>query len=213
LRFEIVGALVASFDMRRECEVSNVGAGGALIDMPDFVSIGANVAGSMLLGERPHDVSGVVRHIRPHASRDGEVSGYLVGLDFHEPVPEFAEQVKARELKPLTATVADERRATERYECDAGVRIQFPFWATVEIQDISAGGVMFTTASGFATGSRGQIRMRVGERRFAAEVKVWWTESSASAPPLRVGASFMSMDPESRAALVSLLTPGGPVIG
>jgi hypothetical protein len=210
VRFEIVGTLVGFFDYWKEFGVCEIGPRGALVQMSDNPPLNSQLSGRMYIGTHGYDVLAEVRHVAA-LHPESPQRGYRVGLELVDMQPGLARELQeaASQLPVLPAD--RERRETARYRSSGHGHFQIPLWATVELQDISLGGTMFTTDVPFEGGSRGQLRTRLGDRSFSAEIKVLWTvpPGVASTEPFRVGACFMAVDVQSREALTTALAASG----
>ena len=79
-------------------------------------------------------------------------------------------------------------------------------WSTIELIDISTTGVLFASPVAMTAGETGQLRMRLGERSFNADVEVRRGNSTGpKAGSYRVGAEFTSLDEPSRMTLDDFL--------
>jgi hypothetical protein len=69
----------------------------------------------------------------------------------------------------------------------------------VELIDISTSGVLFVAPQPLDVGETGQLRMRLGERSFAAQVEVRRSDTRKTPHPShRLGATFVSLDEVNR---------------
>jgi c-di-GMP-binding flagellar brake protein YcgR len=89
-----------------------------------------------------------------------------------------------------------ERRRSPRYPVDSKNLATQSNSLTVQVLDISVGGVMLRSSRPVKVGARGVLRLTVGGQSFSADVAV--TRVSASDASYRIGAMFGAMTPEHR---------------
>ena len=92
-----------------------------------------------------------------------------------------------------------DRRATVRLTPGADAEISQPNWSAVELIDISTIGVLFASPTPLDVGEKGELRVRLGDGSFAAQIEV--RRSDARKTPhtsYRLGAAFVSLDEGSR---------------
>ena len=205
-RFEILGTLAASIEMWKRHDVRNVSQFGALIETTEEMSVASRLSGDMFLGPSGHHVNAEVRHTTPLPSVDG-LARYGVGVEFLEAAPSMVRDLENRGHQPIPVMdISSDRRLSPRYECSGLGHIQFRSWVTATLHDISVGGAMFASTSRFESGGRGHLRTFLDDRPFAAEIVVMRVGLPHDDSGYRVGASFASVDDESRRTLRSALT-------
>jgi hypothetical protein len=198
-RFEIVGSLSGTLETVRHLGVRNVGAGGALVDSSVPLTPGSRVSGRLAFKGHGRDVQARVRHITTLPDRTRGMR-YLVGLEW-EPATQVDDLLRAEPLRalPVGARHGPERRAGQRVSGDGEVELGQPTWSTVEVIDISTIGVLFASPVPGEIGETGKLRMRLGDRSFAAQIEVRRSDARKTAQAAyRVGAAFLSLDEGSR---------------
>jgi len=212
LRFEVLGTLVGSLEVRRRLHIHNLGLYGALLEAGELIRPGTRLQGRLSIRDYSEEVRGEVRHCSAARPPDDENPRFLVGLAFAE---RMTDRMSERLLQPplgdtLAVRVARDRRRGWRMECSGeAAGFELLTLSSVEIRDLSMAGTMFASETALEPGSKGQLRIGLGDRGFAAEVEIRRIEPHADAdrrPGYRIAASFMSMDEESRQSLASFLT-------
>ena len=199
-RFEIVGTLSGTLETWLRLRLLNLGAGGALLDSPLPLLSGSRVNGRITQSGQLRELRALVRRVEP----DGNQQRYRVAVEWGQALAEtdalLATDHGARE--PLR--IADSRRSA-RIAPRRSTEIEWPTWSTVALVDLSTTGVLFTSPTALSIGEKGQIRMRLGERPFTAEVEIRRGQHGAKQSGYRVGAAFSSLDEASRFALDDFL--------
>ena len=203
-RFEIVGRFLGSLEVWRNCDVRNLGRGGVLVNTVVSHDRGARFQARVSIGGRLMGVPVAVRHL---ATRTSPGSVGLVGLEFLEALPDVSHS-PFEELDRLTATtsVETERRRFPRTETPAGVQVHLCEWITVTLRDVSLNGAMFLSKVPVEPGTRAQFHTRIGERPLKMEIEVTRLDGGPAPIDFQIGASFVSMDAESRQYLARFLT-------
>ena len=196
-RFEIVGSLTGTLETLRRLNVRNLGAGGVLMDTPVPFTPGSRITGRLTFRGQGMDVHGRVRHVATLRER-AEGLHYLVGLEW-----EAATKIDDLLTEPPRGHGASrhspERRSTVRFNAGGEAEIGQPNWSTVEVIDISTTGVLFSCPVAVEVGEKGKLRMRLGDRSFAAQIEVKRSDSPKTAQGgYRLGAAFISLDDGSR---------------
>jgi hypothetical protein len=197
-RFEIVGTLTGTLKTWRRLEVRNLGEGGALLDTAVPFAPGSRISGRLVLRGRGRDVRGEVRHITTLVSRDD--ARYLVGVRW-DPSSRVEDLLSVEPMKPMQTSLTQgaDRRATVRFIAGADAELGQPNWATVELIDISTTGVLFSSPTGLVVGERGELRVRLGDRHFAAQIEAKRSDLRRGPHPLyHLAAAFISVDEASR---------------
>ena len=202
-RFEIVGTLTGTLETLRRSAVRNFGPGGALIETSVPFSAGSRINGRLSFRGRSHDVRGIVRHITTLRDSEQELRS-LVGIEWLEMDAEVNDLMSLAPARPAPSPYRQgvERRASVRFNAGGEAEIGEPAWSTVELIDISTSGVLFVCPLPLDVGEMGQLRVRLGERSFAARVEV--RRSDARNPPYsshRLGAAFVALDEANRVNL------------
>ena len=198
-RFEIVGTLTGTLETLRRFRVRNLGTGGALVDTATPLAPGSRLTGRLSFRGRGREVRGEVRHITTLPDRN-EGMRYLVGVEWDSSTRlDDLLQAEPLRLSPGSPRQGPERRASVRLTPGNDVEIGQPTWSTVELLDISTAGVLFSSPVAVEIGERGELRVRLGERSFAAQIEVRRSdERKAAQGAYRLGASFVSLDENSR---------------
>ena len=197
-RFEIVGTLTGTLTTWRRLEVRNLGEGGALLDTTVPFVPGSRISGRLSLRGHSRDVRGEVRHITTLVSRDD--ARYLVGVQWDSST-RVADLLNMEPMKPsqTTLTRGADRRAAVRLIAGSDVELGQPNWSTVELIDISTTGVLFSSPVNLDVGERGELRIRLGDGNFAAQIETKRSELRRTPHPVyHLAAAFISVDEGSR---------------
>jgi PilZ domain len=211
-RFEIVGSLTGTLETIRRLRVRNVGSGGALLDTTVPFAPGNRVSGRLALSGQSREVRGEVRHVTTFQDRD-EGMRYLVGVEW-EASPQLDDLLRMEPHRsfPAAARPGPERRAGLRIVPGGEADMGHPNWVTVELIDISTTGVLFAAPVVVDIGERAELRMRLGDRSFAAQVEVRRSDARkpSSHPVYRMGASFVALDESNRLHLEDFIGDARP---
>jgi hypothetical protein len=210
VRFEILGTLVGTVEAWRHLDVRTLGLYGALLEASEFIPPRTRLEGRLTVSGRRQDVQAEVRHGRPVATGKTP-AGYLIGVAFTERITRpMSDLLFEQSLGSDAGTLAvGERRRSGRMHVSGDAEFGLHTWADVELRDLSVGGAMVTSGTTLEPGSRGQLRTRLGERRFAADVEVRRVEphaAEAGRSLYRIATSFVSLDEENRQSLKAFLT-------
>ncbi|HKY21201.1 MAG TPA: PilZ domain-containing protein [Vicinamibacterales bacterium] len=198
-RFEIIGTFTGTLETVRRFEIRNIGAGGALVTTTVPVAPGSRISGRLSLRGHGREVRGEVRHITTLTDRD-EGLFYLVGVQWDASAP-VADLLNVEPMRPVQSNFRQglDRRATTRFTPGADAEIGQPNWCTVELIDISTTGVLFASPMGLDVGEKGKLRVRLGDRSFAAQIEVRRSDARKSTQTShRLGAMFVSLDDGNR---------------
>ena len=200
-RFEIVGILTGTLETWQHLRLLNLAAGGALVEASTPLLLGSRVNGRVIVHGQARDIKAVVSRV------EGTGRSFRIAVQWQP----FAETDTI-----LTADVEPERRTSPRDKKDrrrtsrvipaSPSEIQWPTWSTVELVDISVTGVLFTSQLRVPVGEKGQLRMRLGDRAFQAEVEIRREHrpgTKHSGFPL--GAVFTTLDEANRLTLDDFL--------
>jgi hypothetical protein len=202
-RFEVVGTLPGTLETWQRLGIRNLAAGGALIESSTALPAGSRISGRLSLRGQTRQVRGEVRHVSADRNvQDG--SRYLIGIEWVEGRADLSGLLAGEPMPPRGADSRPgvERRRAPRLAATRDAQMSRPAWTTVEILDISTSGVLFEAPQSLEVGERGQLRMRLGDRSFAAEIEVRREEPHpAPSGGYRVGAAFTALDDGNRATL------------
>lgn len=199
-RFEIVGTFLGSLETWHPLRVRNLGAGGALVETAEAFPRDWRVRARVTVGGRRREMRVDVRHAA--ASPGG--GGYVVGLEFPEPLSDM--NIADDRSASQEAVDANERRRYPRIEAPRGFEIEFARWTTVELADVSMSGAMLIGPAPIDVGGRAHFRARLGDRSFYAEVEARRIAARTGPNPrYGIGALFVSMGADSRQSLASFL--------
>jgi hypothetical protein len=203
-RFEIVGSVLGSIEIRRWLEVRNLGRGGALVEAPESREVGDRLRGFLSVGGQRWDMPVRVRHVSELPSSRG---GYAVRLEFLEDASGMSDAALVDEqASPSSETaVPHERRRHHRVVNPVGVEFEAIERLTIQVRDIAMGGVLFTSKVPLANGHRARLHTWLGENRFEAQIEVRRVFAQGPAPEHQIGAAFVPIDEENRRALGSFL--------
>lgn len=197
-RFEIVGTLTGTLETWRRLEIRNLGDGGALLDTTIPFAPGSRISGRLSLRGRVRDVRGEVRHITTRVAPDD--ARYLVGVQW-DPAARVGDLLSTEPMKAVQtpARPGPERRDAVRFIAGADAELGQPSWSTVELLDISPTGVLFSSTAALDVGDRGELRVRLVNGSFTAQIEMRRSElRKTPQTSYRVGARFVTLDEGSR---------------
>jgi hypothetical protein len=91
-----------------------------------------------------------------------------------------------------------------------GAEMNRPEWSTVKVLDISGSGVLFLSPERIAAGSKGQLRLRLGDNSFVGDIEIRRSDRHQTpSGGYRVGATFTSLADGSRASLEDFIGMAG----
>ncbi len=204
---------MGSVEVWRPLMVRDLGLRGALLEATEPLRTGTRVKGRLRVRGLTEDVEGDVRHWRALAG-DHEAARYEAGVSFADALSaRMADALVEPPLgKPLAGAAPDRRRGWRIPGAGRAV-FELVIWTSVQLHDLSIGGTMFTTRVPLEAGSKGRLRTTLGSRAFVADIELGRIEPPAEVDrrgAYRVGASFISINEESRRSLASFLaTVGG----
>jgi PilZ domain-containing protein len=102
------------------------------------------------------------------------------------------------------AYTAPERRRSLRANVDAVSWLTIPATWPIQLQDLSLGGVAFTSPFPMEVGRTASVRATVGGDALSCPIRVCWTRPRHSVPGrslFEVGAVFLPLEDSSRRAL------------
>ena len=208
-RFEVVGTLPGTLETWQKHPVRNVGGGGALVESAMPLPTGSRLNGRLSFQGHTRDVKAEVRHVSADTkgSRDRH---FLIGIEWADGAHPIDD------LLPLGPPPARglpdevERRRSARTQAADGTELNRPAWSTVKVLDISVSGVLFLAPDWMAAGDKAQLRMRLGDSSFAADIEVRRSDRHPTpAGGYRVGAAFTSLGDGSRASLEEFIGLAG----
>jgi PilZ domain len=205
-RFEIVGTLTGTLETWQRFRLVNLAAGGALIESLTPLVPGSRVNGRVMICGQMRDVRAVVRRVEAESQR------YNVAVEWGQALAE-TDTLLTSDAVPQRRDGAPnmvERRRTPRVAPSNRPEIQWPTWSTVELIDISTSGVFFTSPVPLGPGDKAQLRLRLGERSFTAEMEVRRAPSEATRRAgFPLAAVFTAVDDASRFTLDDFLGDQG----
>ena len=210
-RFEIVGSLTGTLETWERFRLLNLSPAGALIEASAPLPLGTSRSARLAIAARAIDAGVTIRRVANGDHRGTGGMRYLVGVEWTSPLPENDTLFAAPPLiRRASGAPSVERRRAVRVTAPDRAEIGWPNWATVQVMDISTSGVLFSTPVGVPVGEKGHLRMRIGDRGFAAQVEIQREAIRVGVNPgHRLGASFASLDDASRAALDSFIGEAG----
>jgi hypothetical protein len=203
-RFEIVGALSGTLETWQRFRLLNLGAGGALIESATSLVPGTRVNGRVMICGQLRDVRAVVRRVEAGAPQHR----FHIAVEWGQALEQTDTVLNAEVIgqRRESARDVEDRRRTVRVAPPSPAEIQWPTWSTIELIDISTTGVLFSSPVALAPGDRGQLRLRLGERSFNAELEIRRGHLHPSTRTgYRVGATFTVLDEGSRFTLDDFL--------
>lgn len=207
-RFELVGTLPGTLETWHRHKVRNLSPGGALVESAVPLPPGSRLTGRLAFQGGHRDVRAEVRY----AQQDGTGTGakYLIGLAWAEGTAPMDDVLTAGALPPPTQPPEKERREWPRLPLAEGAEMNRPEWSTVKVLDISGSGVLFLSPERIAAGSKGQLRLRLGDNSFVGDIEVRRSDRHQTpSGGYRVGATFTSLADGSRASLEDFIGMAG----
>jgi len=186
--------------------VRNLASGGVLGETGVEFAPGGQLSGRLSFWDQRSEVRAEVRHVTAVGQQNGRTR-YLVGLEFlsFDHIDELA-AAKAADVPEHRGKPEGERRRNVRIACASDAEIRFPVWTTVELVDISARGVLFSSTDPLDVGTRGELRIRLGDQSFAAQIEIRRRDVRPGAPGGHfVGVSFVFVEERNRRHLESFL--------
>jgi hypothetical protein len=94
----------------------------------------------------------------------------------------------------------EERRRSPRHTVEHGELAVLPYSITVQVLDISVGGVLLHSSRPVAPGERGSLRLNVGGQAFSAGIEVQRVSAGSVGGDsgYSIGAMFVAISPEHR---------------
>ena len=120
------------------------------------------------------------------------------------------ELVAAATVPPQALPEEKERREWPRLPVADGTEMNRPEWSTVRILDISVSGALFLAPERIAAGTKGQLRLRLGDNSFVGDIEIRRSDRHQTpSGGYRVGATFTSLADGSRASLEDFIGMAG----
>lgn len=82
-----------------------------------------------------------------------------------------------------------------------GAEAQLTNGRSVQVIDISQGGVLLFSARSASVGARGKLSLRIGDGTLVVDVEIRRVSELANRPGFRIGAMFTDLAPEHSAAI------------
>lgn len=206
-RFELVGTLPGTLETWHRHRVRNLSSGGALVESTVPLAAGSRLSGRLLFQGSQRDIKAEVRHTQEDGSGIGP-GRYLVGLAWADGTRPVDDIVGAGAIRPLSAEI--ERRHWPRVPPADGTEVNRPEWSTVTVLDISVSGVLFLASERMTTGSKAQLRLRLGDNSFVGDIEIRRSDRfQTPSGGYRIGAAFSSLADGSRASLEDFIGMAG----
>jgi hypothetical protein len=94
-----------------------------------------------------------------------------------------------------------ERRRSPRFALPEAAEAQVITGTSVQVMDISLGGILVFSSRPALVGTRGRLSVTLGENPLAAEVEIRRVSELPNRPGYCLGAMFTDLSPEHRAAI------------
>jgi hypothetical protein len=206
-RFELVGTLPATLETWHRHKVRNLSPGGALVESSVPLPPGSRLTGRLSFQGSHRDVKAEVRYTQPEAGSGA--AKYLIGLAWADGTAPM-EDVLTAGTPPRTQPTEKDRREWPRVLLADGTEMNRPDWSTVTVLDISVSGVLFLAPDRIAAGSKGQLRLRLGDNSFVGDIEIRRSDRHQTpSGGYRVGATFTSLAEGSRASLEEFIGTAG----
>ncbi len=208
-RFELVGTLPGTLETWHRHRVRNLSPGGALVESSVPLATGSRLSGKLVLHGSQRDVKAEVRYIEEDGSASGAVR-YLIGLAWADGTRPMDDALAGAASRAQTLPGEMERRQWPRVPPIDGTEMSRPEWSTVRVLDISVSGVMFLAPDRIPAGSKGQLRLRLGDNSFVGDIEIRRSDKHQTpSGGYRVGATFTSLADGSRASLEDFIGMAG----
>jgi hypothetical protein len=208
-RFELVGTLPGTLETWHRHRVHNLSPGGALVESSIPLPPGTRLSGRLSFQGSQRDVKAEVRYTQEDGSGPG-ATRYLIGLAWADGTRP-TDDVLAAGAVPLRALPDEkERREWPRLPVADGTEMNRPEWSTVRMLDISVSGVFFLAPERIAAGTKGQLRLRLGDNSFVGDIEIRRSDRHQTpSGGYRLGATFTSLADGSRASLEDFIGMAG----
>jgi hypothetical protein len=208
-RFELVGTLPGTLETWHRHKVRNLSPGGALVESTILLPPGSRLTGRLSFQGSHRDVKAEVRYTQEDATGSGSAK-YLIGLAWADGTAPMEDVLTAGALPPRTEPAEKERREWPRLPLSDGTEMNRPEWSTVKVLDISVSGVLFLAPERIAAGSKGQLRLRLGDNSFVGDIEIRRSDRHQTpSGGYRVGGTFTSLAEGSRASLEDFIGMAG----
>jgi hypothetical protein len=208
-RFELVGTLPGTLETWHRHRVRNLSPAGALVESSIPLPLGSRLTGRLLFQGSQRDVKAEVRYAQEESTGSG-APRYLIGLAWAEGTGPMDDVVAAGAAPARRESAEKERREYTRLPIADGTEINRPEWSTVKVLDISVSGVLFLAPERIAAGSKGQLRLRLGDNSFVGDIEIRRSDRHQTpSGGYRVGATFTSLAEGSRASLEEFIGLAG----
>jgi hypothetical protein len=210
-RFELVGTLPGTLETWHRHRVRNLSPGGALVESGIPMRAGSRLTGRLLLQGSQRDVKAEVRHAQEEGNGNGSaVARYLIGLAWADGTRPMDDVLAGSIVRPVEVSEDEERRQWPRVPPAEGTEMNRPEWSTVKVLDISVAGVMFLAPDRMMPGSKGQLRLRLGDSSFIADIEIRRSDRHQNpSGGYRAGATFTSLADGSRVSLEDFIGMAG----
>ncbi|MEO5740885.1 MAG: PilZ domain-containing protein [Vicinamibacterales bacterium] len=207
-RFELVGTLPGTLETWHRHRIRNLSPGGALVESSIALPPGSRLIGRLSLQGIPRDVKAEVRYAKEDGNGPG-AARYLIGLAWADGTRPMDDVVPGGPI-PRTLPGDMERRQWPRVPPVEGTEMNRPEWSTVKVLDISVSGVMFLAPERMAAGTKGQLRLRLGDNSFVGDIEIRRSDRHQTpSGGYRIGATFTSLADGSRASLEDFIGMAG----
>ena len=208
-RFELVGTLPGTLETWHRHRVRNLSPGGALVESAVPLRAGTRLTGRLTLNGSQRDVKAEVRHAQEEGTPPA-TTRYLIGMAWTDNTRPTDDVLAGSAARVGEMPGEMERRQWPRVPPVEGTEMNRPEWLTVKVLDISASGVMFLAPERMTAGSKGQLRLRLGDSSFIADVEIRRGDRHQNpSGGYRAGATFTSLADGSRASLEDFIGMAG----
>jgi c-di-GMP-binding flagellar brake protein YcgR len=218
VRFEIIGHLWGSLMTVESLLLRNIGRGGALVESRRPLTAAPVHSVHLIHDAGTATIRAKVRHVTPIVSPSG-VARYLIGfefLDLEETALEQIDNLVAASGGPPTPSTeptdlpagSRERRRFPRATVASARELRLPSQMTVQLLDISAGGVAIAAPHPVEPDACAQLQASLGADHMLVDLEVRWVapvrEPGTSGGRYRLGARLVSTD-ETRRSIERIL--------
>lgn len=179
----------------------NLGPGGALVESVVPLPSGSRLTGRLSLDGHVREIKAEVRHVQEESKTPGDAR-FLVGVQWVDATRPIDDLLAAASTAARSVPRELERRHSPRMHASDGTEINRAVWQTVKVLDVSVSGVLFLAPQWMGVGEKGQLRLRLGDSSFVADIEVRRSDRhQAISGGYRIGAAFTALADGSKASL------------
>ena len=203
-----MGTLPGTLETWHRHKVRNLSPGGALVESSIPLPTGSRLTGRLSFQGSQRDVKAEVRYTQDDGT--GSAGRFLIGLAWADGTGPMDDVLAAGGASAATQPEEKERRQWLRLPLADGTEMNRPEWSTVKVLEMSVSGVLFLAPERIAAGSKGQLRLRLGDSSFVGDIEIRRSDRHQTpSGGYRVAATFTSLADGSRASLEDFIGMAG----